>query len=723
MLTLANAKAPIIGSLVAVLISFNLTTPKWASGAGISAPNEPFDSRGASENEAPTVTSAAKNGASRFNTFLFGAAYYPEQWPESYWEPDAHRMRECGVNVVRIGEFAWGLMEPEEGKYDFSLFDRAIAILASHGIKVIFGTPTAAPPKWLTHKYPETLLVYGDRRVADDQSRRHVCLNSPVYRDLSRKIVRALVSHFKDNPNIVGWQIDNEINCEVSVCYSNSCQASFRKWLNAKYGTLESLNERWGNRFWSQWYTGWDQVNLPFPTPAWHNPAMMLDYKRFISDSATSFVEEQTEILRKYRPGDFITSNGVFKNINYFNFTRGFDIYAIDNYPCFIDEPQYPTGAGLTSVRGFMGRMMVMEQQTGPAGQTYMLRSPRPGEMNLWAFQTIAHGADGVLHFRWRGARRGAEEYWFGVLDQDDVPRWRYQEYKKEGREISKIGKEILGSTVESDIAVIKDYDDEWVYDHQYFTREVNIGAEFVNLFQAASEQKYNVDFVGTGANFNRYKIIFGPSMILMDPVLSGKIKNFVEQGGTFIISAHSAVKDRDNAMTDQTLPILVSDLFGVEINYFNCYQPPSREKNSIDFSDGVAAPINVWADVLKPKGAAVIGTWDRDYLKGAPACTENKVGRGKAVYYGSFFNLDSARLLLRRFAADQNLKPLLGGIPEKVEVTRRTKDNANYYFILNHSSESVTVAPGLGFYDMLEGKPAPESISLKAFEYRVLKK
>jgi beta-galactosidase len=366
--------------------------------------------------------------------------------------------------------------------------------------------------------------------------------------------------------------------------------------------------------------------------------------------------------------------------------------------------------------------MMVMEQQTGPAGQTYMLRSPRPGEMNLWAFQTIAHGADGVLHFRWRGARRGAEEYWFGVLDQDDVPRWRYQEFQKEGREINKIGKEMLGSIVDSDIAVIKDYDAEWVYDHQYFTREVSVGAEFVNLFQAASELKYNIDFVGPNADFRLYKILFGPSLILMDPVLAKRIRDFVEHGGIFIISGHSAIKDRDNAMTDQTTPILVSELFGVEVDYFNCYQPPSREKNSIRFSESSAA-VNVWADVLKPKGSTVIGVWDRDYLKGAPACTEHNVGSGAAVYYGSFFNLESARLLLLRYAARQQLKPLLTGIPPNVEVTRRIKGNQNYYFILNHSTDTLTVSPGAGFFDLLSDKPAAPSFPLKAFEYSLLKK
>src|SRR5262249_23091740 len=303
----------------------------------------------------------------------------------------------------------------------------------------------------------------------------------------------------------------------------------------------------------------------------------------------------------------------------------------------------------------------------------------RPGEMNLWAFQAIAHGADGMVHFRWRTARRGAEEYWYGVLDHDNVPRARFQEFKKEGLEIKKIGQEILGSKIVSDVAVIKDFDAEWVFDYQFFTREVNIGSEFVGLFQAASEMKQNIDFISTATDFNPYKVIFAPHLILMDEALARKIRGFVERGGVFILSAHGAVKNRDNAMTDQTIPIMLNDLFGIEIESFQCYQPPSHDKNAIKFGDGASVPVNVFAETLKVNKAAVIGTWDRDSMRGAAACTENRAGKGKAVYYGSFFNLDSARYLMQRYAAEQQLRPVLPGVPKDVEVTRRTKGSANY--------------------------------------------
>jgi beta-galactosidase len=666
----------------------------------------------------------------RYTKFLFGVDYYPEQWDEKMWEQDARRMKEAGVNVVRIGEFAWALMEPEEGKFDFSLFDRAIATLARYDIKVILGTPTATPPKWLTHKYPEVLHVYASGQPADDQSRRHYCYNSPVYRRLSKRIVERLSEHYKDSPQVIGWQIDNEFNNENPECYSESCRVAFRGWLKEKYKTLDELNRRWGTVFWSQLYTDWEQINLPRPTPAFHNPGLILDYKRFISDSVTSYMEDQLNVIRKNRPNDFVTQNGVFKNIDYYRLDRNLDLQSTANYPLFVDEPQYPIATALTFSRSFTGRFMIMEQQTGPAGQTYLLRVPEPGQMNLWAFQSIAHGADGIVHFRWRSARRGAEEYWYGVLDHDDIPRDRFQEFKKEGAEINRIGAEILGSKVVSDIAVIYDFEAEWAYDHQYFTREVSVRSALGHLLRAASELKYNMDFISPGADFSRYKIIFAPYLLMVDAELAGRIKQFVARGGVFVMGAHGAVKDSDNAMTGQTIPIEgLTDLFGVEAASFQVYQQPSAGKNNLSFTAGggragaTSVPVNVFADVLKPRGATVIAVWDRDFMRGLPAATENRSGMGKAVYYGSFFNLEAARYLLGRYAAEQKLKPLFANFPKEVEVTRRTKGRDNYYFILNHSEGSVTVSPGAGYFDLLAGRASAALLTLKPFEYRVLKK
>jgi beta-galactosidase len=659
---------------------------------------------------------------SRYGTFLFGVCYYPEQWPESYWEDDARNMKECGVNVVRMGEFGWGLMEPREGHYNFSLFDRAIATLGRYRIKTIFGTPTATPPKWLTQKHPEVLHVFETGQPADDQSRRHYCYNSSVYRRYSKQIVEELARHYRDNTNIIGWQIDNEINNENYECFSASCQRAFRDWLRKKYGTLDSLNERWGTVVWSQTYSDWDQIKLPLRTPAHHNPGLMLDFRRFNSDSATAFLNDQAQLLRRTRPNDFLTHNGVFKYINYYEFSQGLDIYAQDNYPTFDDMPRFSVGAGLTLARGFNGRMMIMEQLTGPAGQTYMLRSPRPGETRLWAMQAVAHGADGLLHFRWRSARRGAEEYWFGVLDHDNVPRGRFEDFQKEGREMQKIGPQLVGSIIISEIAAIKDFEAEWVFNHQFMTKEVNVKGTYNALFQAASEQRYNIDFVSPSADLSRYKLVFAPQTVLMDDALAERLQRFVQQGGTLVMSAHSAVKDRDNAMTPSTIPIGLTKLFGVELDSFQTYQASSHNQNAVDFDDGAELPIQVFAEVLRPTTASTLGRWDRDYLEKSPAATEHRVGKGKAVYYGSLFNLEAARYLTKRYAGELGLKPFLADVPAQVEVTRRTNGKADFYFVLNHGTTRAVVNAGGGLVDLLTGDNAPASFTLGPFDYRVLK-
>ncbi len=670
------------------------------------------------------VTVADNSAADRFPTFLFGVDYYPEQWPESYWEQDAQRMEAAGVNAVRMAEFGWSVMEPEQGRFDFSLFDRAIATLGRHGIKTILGTPTATPPKWLSHDFPETLYVFPDGRKSNDQTRQHYCYNSAVYRKFSRAIVEAMATHYRDSANVIGWQIGNEFNNENPECFSENCRAAFRIWLEAKYGALDSLNERWGTRFWSQWYTKWDQVDLPFPATGLQNPALMLDFRRFISDSVSSYVAEQIEIIRKNRPRDFITTNGVFRNIDYYKFGKQFDVYAQDNYPTFLDAPQYPVGASLTLVRGFSDRMMVMEELTGSAGQTYLLRAPRPGEMSLWAFQTIAHGADGVLHFRWRTARRGAEELWSGVFDQENIPGAKYEEFKRESQDIHRIAPEILGSKIISQIAVLHDSEDEWVYDNQYLAKNLPGSEAFVNLFQAASEAKFNIDFIGPDADFKRYRVIFAPRMIMIDPALVGKIRDFVRQGGTFVLAARSAILDRDHALIEEHRPAMLSDLFGVTVDKTQFYPSAPSTGNSVRLDNGEILPAEFVAEGLKPSGTAkVLGTWDKDFLEGAPAYTENKAGKGSAIYYGSLLNLSSARALLQHVAVEDSLQPLLTGVPKQLEVTCRTKDGTDYFFILNHEDHAVTAQVGPGYFDMLRHNAAAETLTLGAFQYAVLKK
>ena len=309
------------------------------------------------------------------------------------------------------------------------------------------------------------------------------------------------------------------------------------------------------------------------------------------------------------------------------------------------------------------------------------------------------------------------------MLDHDNVPRARFAEFKREGQELRKLGPQIIGSKVVSDIAVIKDFEAEWVFDHQFLTKEVNIGAVFNALFQAASEQRYNIDFVGPMADLSGYKLIFAPQTVLMDDASAKRLRQFVEAGGTLIMSAHSALKDRDNAFTPATIPIGLTDLFGVELDSFQTYQPTSRTNNAFRFDDTASVAVHVFAEVLRPTTGRVVGRWDRDYLKDLPAATEHRFGNGKAIYFGSLFNVDAARYLMRRYAGELGLKPLLAGVPDQIEVTRRSVANTDFYFLLNHGATPTAVNPGDGFVDLLTATAPPATLTLGPFDYCVLKR
>jgi beta-galactosidase len=269
--------------------------------------------------------------------FQLGACYYPEQWPEEMWGDDYRRMKEMGFSVIRVAEFAWSIFEPAEGEFHFDLFDRALDLAHEHGVKVIVGTPTATPPAWLTHRYPEVLNVSQSGISYQHGQRRHYNYNAPIYKELCARITRKMAEHYKNHPAILGWQIDNEMNCEVNVFYSEADHRAFREWLKRKYGSLDQLNEAWGAVFWNQTYSDWVQVHLIRPTVSDSpNPHQALDEKRFISDSVISFAKLQADIIREAAPHQWVTTNGMFGHLDSHRLTEQcLDFFSFDTYPNF----------------------------------------------------------------------------------------------------------------------------------------------------------------------------------------------------------------------------------------------------------------------------------------------------------------------------------------------------------------------------------------------------
>lgn len=318
-----------------------------------------------------------------------GVCYYPEQWPRTMWQSDLRRMKAHGIETVRVFEFAWSVIEPKDDTWDFSLFDEFLSLAAEEKMQVIMGTPSATPPAWLTHAHPEVLNSRQDGTLYRHGHRRHYNYNSPVYHAYVRRVVTKLAERYGDHPAIIGWQIDNELNCETNVFYSEADHKAFRAWLKKRFGTVEALNDAIGGRFWSESFSDWEEVFLERPVIALGNPHLSLLEKEFISDSAIAFAQMQVDILQQYIGNRFITTNGMFGHLRNDELTnRVLDFYSYDNYPNFAygqsginggdggDMKDRASSYALSTVRGFSPNFAIMEQQSGAHGWDHVMLSP-----------------------------------------------------------------------------------------------------------------------------------------------------------------------------------------------------------------------------------------------------------------------------------------------------------------------------------------------------------
>ena len=455
--------------------------------------------------------------------FRFGVDYYPEHWPQDRWPIDAQLMQEAGFNTVRLAEFAWSRLEPRPDHFDFGWLDQAIAVLQTHGIQVVLGTPTASPPPWVMAMFPDAYRVPESGQRMSYGNRRAYCPTHPGYRERSRIITAAMAAHYAGHPAVIGWQTDNEFG---DRCYCPTCRAHFQAWLQRKYGSLDALNTAWGTVFWSHEYTEWSQIPAPLATAApfgegSHNPGLALDYYRCLSDAYVAFQREQVEILRQQCPHHFITHNLMgfgYDRLNYFDLAADLDFVTWDNYRRMqwtFHPDVNPSDAALAhdTMRGLKQKnFWVMEQQAGPGGWQVVSVAPRPGELRLWAYQGIAHGADAIIFFRWRTARFGTEQYWHGLLDHDARPGRRYAEIKRMGAEIQRLGEPVAGASVHADVAMLLDYDSRFAFQIQANNPQFTYTGHFGAIYQAFHRRNVAVDVIAAAVDLSPYRLVVVPA-------------------------------------------------------------------------------------------------------------------------------------------------------------------------------------------------------------------
>jgi len=624
-----------------------------------------------------------------------GCDYYPEHWPEERWERDAQMMAEAGFNVVRMAEFAWAKLEPMEGEFNFDWLDKVIKILAENKIKVVLGTPTAAPPAWLARKYPDILRVNEKRIRSSFGGRRECCPNSEVYQMYTRRIVEQMARHYKKNENVIGWQIDNELGGDKlgGLCFCENCLKEFRSWLKERYITLNKLNKEWGTSFWSQTYSGWDQIPLPYETETYHNPSLVLDYRRFISDSYIKYQDLQVSILRDMSPEKFITHNfmGLFNRINYYKLAKPLNFVSWDNYPYFEKETP-PERIAFTHelMRSLKKRnFWVMEEQSGAAGGEFIGSIPYPGEIRLWTYQAIAYGAEAVLYFRWRTCLFGQEQYWHGILDHSGLPNRRYEEVSRVGKELTKLDFLEKSRSIDAQIAILYSYDVDWAFQIQPHNEKFNYQEHLLKFYRPLWRMGLRVDILNPENDLLKYKLVIAPNLLLLKKEIIDKLSNYVERGGYLLVSFRSGVKNWNNTIIEKTPPAGLSELTGIEIEEYSSLL--SDEENKVEIIEpeinGETYSCGVWYDIIRVKKAKVLGLYTRDYYKGKSAITINKYGKGYVLYLGTIMEDEFYQALLRWLLTKVKIRPLLK-LPKGVELIQRPKEGEEALFLLNHNKK-----------------------------------
>jgi beta-galactosidase len=652
-----------------------------------------------------------------------GADYYPEHWPRERWDVDAELMRKAQFNVVRLAEFAWVNMEPEEGRFDFSWLEEALEVLHRRGISVLLCTPTAVMPAWVARKYPECLAMQRDGQRMVWGVRKNNCFSSGTYRLLSERITRAMADHFADHPAVIGWQTDNEFGHPVCTC--DSCRSGFQDWLRVRHGSLEALNAAWGTHFWGHGVKTWGEIQIPVD-PGTHNPGACLDWQRFFSWLNVRFQHDQVMILRERCPRHFVTHNfmGLFSDLNYYDLAEDLDHVSWDNYPVWgKPDVRYGAAAGADVMRGLKKKnFWIMEQTAGPGGWGSFGRNPRPGEIRSIAYQQLSRGADGTVWFRWRTCTAGREQYWHGLLGHDGRPLRRYDEAARTASEFHRLAGLLEGTTVKAEVAMIYDYESIWALRIQPGFPKNDYHQAMHRYYNALFRAGVNVDMIRPTDDFSGYRAVLAPDLYLLPDAVAHALDAYVQAGGVLLTDCRSGVKDETNLCHARTLPGLLSPALGIEIEEYDVVA--EDDACPVAGSDLLPGDFKAvyYTDWVSPVSAEAMAGYTSEHLKGFAAATRNRYGKGTAYYVGAVIEQPAFYdALIADVLKSAAIRPLVTP-PAGVEVSVREGKGRKLLFLLNHTGKPVDVAVPAGKLELLGDKTTEAVISLEGFGVAVIK-
>lgn len=617
-----------------------------------------------------------------------GVCYYPEQWPEEKWEGDFGEMHDTGIRFVRIGEFAWSRMEPSPGDYQLDWLKRVLDLANANGLSIVLGTPSATPPKWLVEQMPDMVPVDADGRQRKFGSRRHYCFSHWGYRKECARIIQKLAEEFGTHPAIAAWQTDNEYGCHDTVLsYSNAALIAFRVWLRQKYGTVEALNKRWGNAFWSLEYRDFDEVELPNLTVTEPNPSHQLDFRRFSSEQVSAFNRLQVEIIRRYSPGRSILHNfmGGSLDFDHFSLARDLDVASWDSYPLgFLSRlrvlPLHKTRylrAGDPDFCAFhhdlyrgcgRGRWWIMEQQPGPVNWAQYNPAPHPGMVRLWSHEAFAHGAEIVSYFRWRQALFAQEQMHGGLNRPDGTPDAGLSEVRQLARELEQLPAIELE---QASVALVFDYQAAWTLQIQPHTDEYDYLEVVLSCYRALRRIGLNVDVISQGSSLSGYRLIVIPSLLILDPAFVQRLRDF---DGEVLVAPRTGSKTEDFQIPSNLPPGLLQELIPLKV--WRVESLPSFAPERLTWKSS-GYEVGLWFEHVETAIEPFIAL---------PSGEGIAFRSGRYTYMAALPNQDLLDAIVADLADKAGVESIQ--LPEGV----RTRSNGELQFFFNYNPEPATL-------------------------------
>ena len=642
--------------------------------------------------------------------FFYGGDYNPEQWPEEIWPEDVRLMGEAGVNLVTLGVFSWSRLEPRPSEFDWGWLDRIMDLLHESGVRVDLATATASPPPWLARLHPDSLPVTRDGTTLWPGSRQQYCPSNPAFREGIQNLVRNLAERYAQHPALAMWHIGNEYACHVAECFCEVSAAHFRRWLQARYGTIESLNAAWGTAFWSQHYAEWDEINPPRTTPTFLNPTHQLDWRRFSSDAILECFELERAILKELQPDVPITTNfmGFFKPLDYWKWAARQDVISDDSYPDPSD-PNEPRAAAMSydlmrSLGG--GRPWVlMEQTTAQVNWRRRNSLKQPGQMRSVSYQAVSRGANGVMFFQWRASQAGSEKFHSGMVPHvgtDNSRVWR--EVTALGSELARLDALLL-TKVKASVAIMLDWPSWWALELEtHPSSDIRQMEQVASYYRALYGRNLAVDFVSPQSDLTSYELVLVPNLYSVADADATRLESYVRDGGTVVMSFFSGIVDEHDHIRLGGYPAPFRSMLGLRVEEFEPLQP--AQSNRLVLTDGQVFDCDLWADFLDLEGAEALASFGASYFEGRPAITRHAFGKGGAYYLATRPDDAFMNWLTDRLIHELSLPlPPVSNVPSGVEIVRRSNADHAYLFIINQNSSPAHLTLQQPGHDLLTGQ------------------